>query len=178
MPFQPVFIGNKDLPSIFLDLCLTVFMTMELRGARSGFPGSNRVLDKLQTVFLRNGFLVLSLQMSQLILFIVYGSAWDDFASIWIGKIYIITVISILTGPRSASNRHRRQEEEQGRELSVKIEAGHKRLLTERDASMISPPPQNPRAAPGLWSLTDALASYGEGEKEERDEEEGEKNEA
>ncbi|WWC58694.1 uncharacterized protein I303_101238 [Kwoniella dejecticola CBS 10117] len=84
-----------------LDVILNIMFSIRLRTARTGFAMSNRIIDTLIVVLLRNGFLVTALQVATLILYKLGKSAiWIAFPSALISKIYVLTVISILTRPR------------------------------------------------------------------------------
>nr|XP_019049273.1 hypothetical protein I302_03055 [Kwoniella bestiolae CBS 10118]OCF28203.1 hypothetical protein I302_03055 [Kwoniella bestiolae CBS 10118] len=73
---------------------------------QTSFSESNRIIDVLLFVLLRNGFLVTALQLTALVLSQIDTKAtWSLIPSSTISKVYVLNVLAILTKPRDSQER-------------------------------------------------------------------------
>ncbi|WVW82340.1 hypothetical protein I302_104347 [Kwoniella bestiolae CBS 10118] len=81
-------------------------LLIELQKSRTSFSESNRIIDVLLFVLLRNGFLVTALQLTALVLSQIDTKAtWSLIPSSTISKVYVLNVLAILTKPRDSQER-------------------------------------------------------------------------
>nr|XP_018267261.1 uncharacterized protein I303_01246 [Kwoniella dejecticola CBS 10117]OBR89419.1 hypothetical protein I303_01246 [Kwoniella dejecticola CBS 10117] len=85
-----------------VDVALTVGFSVYLHSLRTGFVATNRVINTLVKILLRNGLLATSLQLASLVLYKYSNSYWIAFPNTLSSKIYVLTLLSLVTQPRSA----------------------------------------------------------------------------
>ncbi|WVF70474.1 hypothetical protein IAT40_005264 [Kwoniella sp. CBS 6097] len=90
---------------LIVDVILTILFSAYLHQSRTGFVNTNRVLNVLLLILLRNGLLMSAVQLCLLLLFKLSPTFWITFPTAIMSKVYTLTVLSILTKPRSVNER-------------------------------------------------------------------------
>ncbi|WWC86278.1 uncharacterized protein L201_001151 [Kwoniella dendrophila CBS 6074] len=88
-----------------VDIILTVVFSTYLHSVRTGFSSTNSVINALVIILLRNGLLVTSLQLATLLLYTLTSTYWIVFPAAFSSKLYVLTVLSLITKPRSVQSR-------------------------------------------------------------------------
>ncbi|KAI9636423.1 uncharacterized protein MKK02DRAFT_45130 [Dioszegia hungarica] len=93
-----------------MDIMIAVLMTIQYRKAKTGFGDSNRILEVLITVVVRNGVLVAIVMIIQFA--ITYTAVlWGNFLPLAYGKLHALTVLCVLTEPRLAHSKWHKDNE-------------------------------------------------------------------
>ncbi|WVW82338.1 hypothetical protein I302_104345 [Kwoniella bestiolae CBS 10118] len=101
-----IIIETQFTSILILDVILSVLFSLKLQRSRTGFASSNRVIDVLLFILLRNGFLATALQLTTVVLSRNPDkNMWTMIPGGIISKVYVLTVLAILTKPRDGQNR-------------------------------------------------------------------------
>ncbi|WWD09434.1 hypothetical protein V865_007558 [Kwoniella europaea PYCC6329] len=97
----PIIYDTQFISLLVLDVILTVLFSLKLQKSRTGFAASNRIIDVLLIVLVRNGFLVTALQLTAVVISqFPERASWSLITNNTISKVYVLTVLAILTKPR------------------------------------------------------------------------------
>ncbi|WWC99712.1 hypothetical protein V866_006617 [Kwoniella sp. B9012] len=97
----PIIYDTQFISLLVLDMILTVLFSLKLQKSRTGFAASNRIIDVLLIVLVRNGFLVTALQLTAVVISqFPERASWTLMTNNTISKVYVLTVLAILTKPR------------------------------------------------------------------------------
>ncbi|OCF55434.1 hypothetical protein L486_06917 [Kwoniella mangroviensis CBS 10435] len=97
----PIIYDIQFISLLVLDVILTVLFSLKLQKSRTGFAASNRIIDVLLITLVRNGFLVTALQLTAVVISqFPERASWSLITNNTISKVYVLTVLAILTKPR------------------------------------------------------------------------------